>query len=295
MEATHPPCEMSRNNLGSDSRYAALKRRGTKLVLWSAGLCALALLLWGGVQMGGWTGYPSGSISTIEVPQDIKATIQEDGESQLGEGFNEFAYGIEKISKVFSILISIPVILIAITRHSLMSFAVGMTLSLSIYTLPGLIPSVVGAGERDYTPREALAHAVEEADYTQLAIWVEQANRTRDQQARYILAQAAVISGDEQAAHEARRFWEVRNTRTGPLDIEQQRSYALDLAAYGEPTHAGSEAYLIETARKGVIGKRLTYFAGLLGIVGMAVGLVGASILRRIKRLGKLSRTASSS
>lgn len=284
-------------------KYSALGRRGTRLLLMGVGLCALGLMVWGLIHATGLTGRPDATITKIEVPSEIAsviATMEEKAQPPIANLDNSVGGNlVGSVDPFVSISTMAPFIggaavllgvLFMFIQGNFLPALGGLAVGLSTFMMPTMF-DMVSLPETKTTAlsqRVVIEHAIKTLDYSTLKHLLDTESHSHDPQARYIVAQAAVASNAEQAGSESSDFWDLRKMSAEPVSIDPQRSFALDIAAYGSASHPESHAYLNDVDSKGAVGKVLIYVAILIGLLGLLIGYSGLSIRRRFKRLNQL-------
>lgn len=142
-----------------------------------------------------------------------------------------------------------------------------------------------------YMPEEfsSTNTAIEEHDYEAVKEQLMLTPMASSQEVLYVLAQVAVIGQHSQAPTVSASFLDARSNADDPIDVPEQRRYALEVAAHGQAVTVEGHAFLAKQLRNRTVATAALYGICLIALFSVGTMLLGMNIRRRAVRLGQLS------
>lgn len=139
-----------------------------------------------------------------------------------------------------------------------------------------------------YMPEEfsSTNTAIEEHDYEAVKEQLMLTPMASSQEVLYVLAQVAVIGQHPQAPNTSASFLNARSNADDPMDVPEQRRYALEVAAHGQAVTVEGHAFLAKQLRNRTVATAALYGLCLIALFSVGTMLLGMNIRRRAVRLG---------
>lgn len=274
---------------GKPPAHESLKHRSHRLIISSSLVIlvtlsiALIIVLWG------WTRDELTAIGSIELPELLNVLFATPQADSLMSAHDLAFYSAFDIIRTIAPFVGLILLAIALFNvFFLQRFSLTLTMGL-IYAgaFPALILILLPPKPVQSEPT-AFMQALEQRDYDALEEQLRLHSVASFQEGLYVLAQVAVMEQLSQAPTIAASFLEARSRSTDPLEVSEQRRYALEVAAHGQAVTVEGHAYLAKQLRNETVTKGALYLLAGIAVITLATLALGLSIRRRAVRMSKL-------
>lgn len=264
----------------------ALKQRGSRLIMIGSSLAALTAILAISIELMGWRGGDLTVLDGVDVPGLISSFYAPEGFSSTEM---EMRSAVDVVTKtVFYLCVPLVFVIafISFLRGHFSPVSLFMPIAFAVLpmTMLGFFPETPESAESS-----AFSTAIEEHNYEAVKEQLMLTPMATSQEVLYVLAQVAVIGQHSQAPTVSASFLDARSNADDPIDVPEQRRYALEVAAHGQAVTVEGHAFLAKQLRNRTVATAALYGFCLIALFSVGTMLLGMNIRRRAVRLRQLS------